>query len=136
MPNKRSKRNKTQHFFCPHCDRRLWRPGGQKHYFFYRDPSEIKDHLNISRKKASLLAANPKGYVDSNAWIEEFFCEKHGRLWMCMHRSNEGKLEAVLAKSQDWKRTTHTFNPDTPNPSVSEYSYRMSRRSYYGEVKL
>ena len=136
MPNKRSKRSKTQQFLCPYCDRRLWRQGSKKHYLFYRDTSEIKDCLNISRKNASLLAASRQGYVDSNSWIEEFFCEKHGRVWMRLSKDREGKLAAVLAKRQDWNRSTHTLNPDTPNPSVSEYTYRMSRRSYYGEIKL
>ena len=136
MPNKRSKRNKTQQFSCPYCDRRLWRQGSQKHYLFYQETSEIKERLHISRKNASFLAANSKGYVDTHSWIEEFFCEKHGRIWMRLHKNSEGKLAAALAKGQDWKRTTHTFNPETPNPSVSEYSYRMSRGSYYGEVKL
>jgi hypothetical protein len=95
---------------------------------FYREVSEIKQNLNISSKNAGFLAA--KGaYIDTNCWIEEFFCGEHGKMWMLVSKQADGTLVAVPPRSNDWNRTTGTINPDNPNPSVSEFSYRMSRRN-------
>ncbi len=128
MPNKRSRRKKVQNFCCTYCERRLWRLGSSKHHLFYREASEIKQHLNIPRKNAIFLAA--KGvYIDHNSWIEEFFCGDHGKMWLLVSKQADGSLAAVLPSHKDWSRTTGTLNPDTPNPSVSEFSYRMSRRT-------
>ncbi|MCU0536818.1 MAG: hypothetical protein MUD14_23260 [Hydrococcus sp. Prado102] len=127
MSNKRKNRSQTPKFYCSHCQERLWRLGSPKYHLFYQDASEIKERLGITRTKASFLAANNSPYVDSNTWLEEFFCEEHGKLWMRVSKQENGAIVATPAKSSDWKCTTHTINPDIPNPSVSEFSYRMSR---------
>lgn len=75
------------------------------------------------------MAANSRGYLDTNSWIEEFFCEKHGKVWLRLSKQADGQLQAMLAKSQDWKRTNNTVNPDISNPSVSEFSRRISRKA-------
>jgi len=126
MPGKRSKRKKVQHFCCPYCDRRLWRLGSPKHFLYYTEASEIQQNVNVSHKNAMFLA-NRGTYVDTNSWIEEFFCGEHGKLWLKLTRNNDGKLTATLATSKNWQQTTHTIDPDNPNPSVSEFTYRMSR---------
>lgn len=126
MPGKRSNRKNVQHFCCPYCDRRLWRLGSPKHFIFYSQASEIQQHTNISRKNAAFLA-NKGTYVDKNAWIEEFFCGEHGKLWLKLSRNNDG-ISASLAATKDWQQTTRTINPDHPNPSVSEFTYRMSHQ--------
>lgn len=128
MPGKRSQRKKVQHFCCPYCDRRLWRLGSPKHFVFYSTATEIKQNVNMSHKSAAFLA-NRGTYVDSNSWIEEFFCGDHGKLWMKLNKNDEGMLVARLATSNDWQQTTRTIHPDMPNPSVSEFSYRMSRQA-------
>jgi hypothetical protein len=127
MPNKRKNRSQTPKFYCPHCEERLWRLGSPKYHLFYQDVSEIKERLGVTRTKASFLATNHSPYVDSNTWLEEFFCEEHGTIWMRVSKQSDGVIVATPAKSSDWKCTTHTINPDVPNPSVSEFSYRMSR---------
>jgi len=84
MPGKRSKHKNVQRFYCPYCERRLWRLGSPKHYLFYLGASEIKKNVSMSRQSAELLAS--KGaYVDSGSWIE-FFCGDHGKLWMKVTR--------------------------------------------------
>ena len=135
MPNKRSRRKKTQNFHCPYCSRRLWRTGNKKYYLFYQGISEIKNYLNISRKRAMCLACQNNTYVDRDRWVEEFFCEKHYQLWMVLSRDDKGRISARLASDNDWRRTTGTINPDLPNPSVSQFSYRMSRRAGYPKIK-
>lgn len=128
MPGKRSKRKNVQRFYCPYCERRLWRLGSPKHFLFYLEAAEIHQNVNISRKNAVFLAA--KGaYVDSNSWIEEFLCTGDGKLWLKVNRKSCGTLVTALATAKDWKQTTHTILPNTPNPSVSEFSYRMSRQA-------
>ena len=127
MPGKRSNRKNVQHFYCPYCERRLWRLGSPKHFLYYLEASEIQQNVNISRKSAVFLA-HKGAYVDTNSWIEEFFCGDHGKLWMKVTRK-DGKLVPTLATSKDWQQTTGTILPDCPNPSVSEFTYRMSRRS-------
>lgn len=127
MPNKRSSRKKVQKFFCPHCDRRLWRLNSQKYRLFYTEVSDLKERLKFSHKKASLLAAQLGAFIDSNSWIENFFCEEHGQMWLRISKQNNEKLDGVLATREDWKYTTGTVDPNSHNPSVSEYSYLMSR---------
>lgn len=128
MPGKRSNRKNKQHFCCPYCDRRLWRSGSPKHFLFYTHASEIQQNLNVTRKNATFLA-NRGTYVDTNSWIEEFFCQDHGTLWMKLTRNCDNQLVSSLATSKDWQQTTRTIHPDMPNPSVSEFTYRMSRNS-------
>lgn len=129
MPNKRSKRKKTQKFCCVHCQQRLWRLNGEKYSLHYKEVAEIKHHLGVSRKNAMLLAA--KGAcVDANAWLEEFFCGEHGKMWMLVSKQNDGQLSARPATSEHWQRTTGTVDPSLPNPSISEFSYYMSRRTH------
>lgn len=128
MSNKRSKRKRTQKFFCNYCGQQLWRLGSPKHHLFYKEIPDLKRNLNISHKSAVFLAT--KGvYVDHSSWIEEFFCEDHGKLWMLVRKKPDGTLDAIPATGNHWKCTTKTIDPDLPNPSVSEFSYRISRRA-------
>jgi hypothetical protein len=127
MPNKRRKRSQTLKISCPCCEKRLWRIGSQKHFLFYKDKNEIKKELGISNKKATFLAAKTSAFVDRNSWIEEFFCENDGQIWMHISQKLDGKKTATPVKSTDWARTTGTIDPERPNPSVSQYSSRMSR---------
>jgi hypothetical protein len=76
-----------------------------------------------------VLLANKVFYVDSNSWIEEFLCGDDGKLWLKINRKNDGTLVTTLASSKDWLQTTRTILPDTPNPSVGEFTYRMSRQA-------
>jgi hypothetical protein len=50
-------------------------------------------------------------------------------MWMKLKKAENEVLEAKLASQHDWKRSTKTPNPDQPNPSVSEFTLRMSRRT-------
>jgi hypothetical protein len=136
MPNKRSNRKKTQKFQCPYCEARLWRLGSQKYYLFYQGASEIQKHLKLSPKKARFLAAQNPVQVDKDTWLEEFLCQEHGKIWMRLAKKDDQTLASHLADSGDWRRTTKTVHPEIPNPSVSEYSYRLSRRANYTNLNL
>lgn len=128
MPGKRSNRKNVPRFHCPQCNSRLWRLGSPKHFLFYTGALEIQQHVSMPRQSAVLLAA--KGvYVDRNCWIEEFMCGEHSKLWIKITKKADGSLITSLATSRDWQRTTRTIEPETPNPSVGEYTYRMSRQA-------
>jgi hypothetical protein len=71
--NKNYGRNLVQKFFCPFCQRRLWRLGSQ--------PSFL-----VKRKNLKL----------DNAWLEDFFCEEHGRIQMRLTKMSDLTLKAEL----------------------------------------
>jgi hypothetical protein len=123
------KRRKKQHFLCPKCDVQLLRTGSKKYPLFHEDPEEIACRANLTRKKATILLAMQGAFIHQSTWLEEFFCQSHGCLWLLVHSSNAGSLRITLPSAHDWKRTTGTVHPDLPNPSVSEFTHRMSRRA-------
>ncbi len=87
MPGKHNKRKNVQCFYCLYCGRRLWRLGDRKHFLFYQGGSERQQNV-----------------IDSNSWIEEFFCGEHGKLWMKVIRKADGKLATTLATRKDWQQ--------------------------------
>ncbi len=129
MANKRSRYKKTQKFYCPHCSQRMWRVGGPKYYLFYQGKIEMQKGFKLTAKKASFLASQKPVYVDTNIWLEEFFCENDGQIWMRLYRNENKTIIACLAKSEDWKRTTKTIDPERPHPSASEFTIKMSRNT-------
>ena len=127
MPNKRSKRKKTRKYFCPFCEQRLWRLGGSKHNLFYKDAAEIRKNTKLSSKKAKLLSLQSSTYLDTNKWIEAFCCPSHGMMWLLI--SIEGdSYKYRLVKERDWLQTDRTIDPRVSNPSVGEFTLRMSRK--------
>ena len=128
MPNKRRNRSAIVTFLCPYCERRLWRLGSQKHHLFYQGAQEIAQQRGLSQKKAALLATQGV-YVDRSAWLEEFMCGEDGMMWMYIKQSPEGNINSRLAEEHDWQRTSGTLDPNTPNASVSEFTYKMSRQT-------
>lgn len=130
MPNKRRSRQQIQPFFCPFCQQRLWRSGGNKYNLYYQGKAEIQENLKITSKKASFIATYHPVYVDPNVWLEEFFCKIDSQqIWLCLSKTSEGLLQSRLATKNDWERAVQTPDPDLPNSTVSEFTYRMSRRT-------
>ena len=127
MPNKRKNRNATRKFFCPFCEQRLWRSGNSKYYLFYKNAIEIKQNTQLSSKKARLLAHQNTTYLDTKKWIEAFCCPEHGLLWLLISLQDKS-YEYRIAKEKDWLQTNRTIDPRNSNPSVSEFSLRMSRK--------
>lgn len=128
MPGKRSRKRRKQKFDCPYCQTKLWRVGSPKHYLYYQEISEVQQRLNISRKKASLLLAQQNTYLDRSSWIEDFVCIHHGSMWLKISQKSDCSTQVSLASSEDWQKSTGSINPNFPNPSVSEFSYSMSRK--------
>ena len=80
MPNKRSKRKKSQQFDCIYCQQRLWRLGSSKHYLFYTEASEIKQRLNISRKNASFFCLLKTRFISTLILgLKSFFVKNMAR---------------------------------------------------------
>jgi hypothetical protein len=125
MANRRSRRNK-QYFFCPYCQKRLWRNGSPKYYLYYAGKTEIQKGFGLSAKNATFLVNQSFTQLDQGVWLEEFFCEKDGRIWFHISRK-EDKLNSRLATAEDWNRSTKTINPDGSNGTVSEFTNKISR---------
>jgi hypothetical protein len=126
MPGKRSKRNNIARFTCPNCENCLWRIGSEKHYIVCSDPSDFAHYLDLSRRQVAIAMAQG-GWNERRVWIEEFFCGDHGKMWLLIRNLQCGKAVAKAATEYDWKRSTGTQHPDSFNPSVSEFTQRMSR---------
>ena len=106
---------------------RLWRLGSQKHHIFYSSAAEIRKNMKISSKKAKLLGTQNTSCLDSNRWIENFYCSNHGRLWLLID-SYSKEFQYRLAEERDWLRSDKTIDPTRRNPSVSEFTLKMSRK--------
>ena len=128
MANKRSKRRKVKKFYCPYCNSRLWRNGKVKYYLFYRNAAQIRQNKGFSAKKAAFLASQYTTYLDRDRWIEALCCEEHGMMWLLISTSEEGDYEYRVAREKDWLQTDKTSDPNNLNPSVSEFTQRMSRK--------
>ena len=127
MPNKRRGRNKTVHFYCPYCQERLWRTGTPKYRIFYRNAVEIRRNTGMSAKSARFLSLQNSTFLDANKWIEGFCCSLDGSFWLLIS-FKAGKHEYRIANEKDWLRTNATIDPRISNPSVSEFTLRMSRK--------
>jgi len=128
MPNKRRNRGATPNFPCPYCEKRLWRLGSERHFLFYETAKEISTYVGLTHKKSALVASQGI-YVDKRSWLEEFLCGEDGRFWLLVQTTDEGTLKFKVAQDADWKRTVGTINPNVPNASVGQFTYRMSRQS-------
>ena len=131
MANKRSKRKKIKKFYCPYCDLRLWRIGNTKYYVFYKNAAQIRQNKGLSAKKSAFLATQYTPYLDRKRWIEAFCCEEHGKMWLLISASEEGNYQYRIAREKDWLQTDKSPDPRNPNPSVSEFTQRMSRQPLY-----
>ncbi|MEL7522709.1 MAG: hypothetical protein AAGJ80_14030, partial [Cyanobacteria bacterium J06553_1] len=101
-----------------------------KYHLFYKNAAEIKQNTGISSRKARLLATQNSTYLDTNKWIEAFCCREHGSMWLLVLRTEAG-YEYRQATEADWLQTSKTVDPRIFNPSVSEFSQRMSRTPRY-----
>jgi hypothetical protein len=126
MPGKRSKRKETERFACPNCENRLWRIGSEKYPIFCSEASDFVHYLGLARKQVP-LAMTQGVRSEHRAWIEEFFCRDHGNMWILIRNLQCGKTVTNAATENDWKRSTGTQHPGSFNPSVSEFTQRMSR---------
>jgi hypothetical protein len=126
MPGKRSKRRDTGRFTCPDCETRLWRIGSEKHQIYCSEASDFVHYIGLTRRQAVIEMAQGCR-TGRRSWIEEFFCGKHGKMWLLVRNLECGKIITTAATVHDWKRANGTQNPDCSNPSVGEFTQRMSR---------
>ncbi len=112
---------------CCYCGRRLWRCQSDRHYLFAQGAQQLQDALGLSRKNALLYAAQKPTWVDRSRWMEQFFCPEHGHVWLLVNRAEDGETTATYPPREVWAQTTGTFDPDHPNPTVGEYTRRMSQ---------
>ncbi|AGY60385.1 hypothetical protein [Gloeobacter kilaueensis] len=129
MARKRNRSLNRVEVNCPFCTSRLWRGCGQKHFIFSSNAEQTRELTGLTRKKAVLLHSHTATWVDRSRWIESFFCTDHGQVWIICTRNSDGQVTGETAPPRLWQQTTGTLDPSRPNPSVSEFTYRMSRRT-------
>ncbi|WP_218081336.1 hypothetical protein [Anthocerotibacter panamensis] len=129
MTERRNRRRKRVLTYCPTCDERLWRVNSERHYLFASGHQQVQELAGITRKKALLLTCQRPTFVDRRSWLEEFFCATHGHIWLLLKQGEDGYVTATIPDPHVWEQTTGTIDPRKPNPSVSEYTFRASRRA-------
>lgn len=114
MPSKCSNQKNAQRFYCPKCDRRLWRVGNSKYFLSYTEVSESRRYVKMLHQEALLLTA--KGTHNScHSWVEEFVCGEHGTLWMKLSKQADGSLYTSLATTNDYRpRDKYTYRMNCP----------------------
>lgn len=100
---------KRKKFYCPCCQRRLWRVGGYK---FYQGQSKRGEALTLISEKDNSLTHSTPSLANQQVWLEEFFCEEDGKIWMYLSKSEEGVLSYQLADQEQWRHTDRVSELD------------------------
>jgi hypothetical protein len=126
--HKRRGRPKSRQLFCPaHPDQQI-SGNGRKYFLHLLRPEELKLR-GMSDKKAKLVIQAHPVLVLSNEWLEELFCPQCGTTHWC-HVVRHDRVEHSVrwAPRELWLQVAHV-DPLVPNPSVSQYTRRASRRA-------
>lgn len=73
-------------FFCPECDRRLWRLHSSRHYQSARETIDLVTVESNSSKTLGIATTNEN--LADDTWLEAFICSKHGRLWLLVRQES------------------------------------------------
>jgi len=121
MPGKRSKHKMFSVSTVPTVSVG-WRLGSPKH-LFYLEHHKSKNMLICRARVQSFWQPKVPTLIiapgSKNSSVES-------KLWMKVKKA--GIIVATLATSRLATNNPHNL-PDTPNPSVSEFTYRMSRQT-------
>ena len=124
----RNRRVKRRQLFChKHPEKRI--EGNGKKYFLHLLTSEELRTRGFSDKTAKLVINAYPVFVLSNEWLEELFCPECGtNSWCHVIRHDPIQHSVTFAPKELWMQVAHV-DPIVPNPSVSEFTRRSSRRT-------
>jgi hypothetical protein len=124
---RRNSRSKSRELFCPaHSEQRI--SGNGRKYFLHLVDAETLRQRGMSDKRARLVIQAYPVLVLSNEWLEELFCLQCGSSRWCHVVRHDRVVHTVRwAPRELWEQVAHV-DPCVPNPSVSEFSRRSSRR--------
>ena len=124
---RRNSRSKSRELFCPaHSEQRI--SGNGRKYFLHLVDAETLRQRGMSDKRARLVIQAYPVLVLSNEWLEELFCLQCGSSrWCHVVRHDRVEHSVSWAPRDLWQQVAHV-DPCVPNPSVSEFSRRSSRR--------
>ncbi len=122
-----NRRVKSRQLFCPkHPEVRI-EGNGQKYFLHLLTPEQLRER-GLSYKKSQLVIKAYPVFVLSNEWLEELFCPKCGTSsWFHIIRHDRVKHSVTFAPKELWMQVAHV-DPVVPNPSVSEFTRKSSRR--------
>lgn len=86
------KEKTTQKFYCLYCQQRLWRLGSSKYYLLSLSNAESYSSRPRDRQQTSLSASQNVISTNRSYWLEEFYCEEHGKLWTWLSKASDGTL--------------------------------------------
>ncbi|MBM5800041.1 MAG: hypothetical protein FJ077_04200 [Cyanobacteria bacterium K_DeepCast_35m_m2_023] len=126
-PRRRGKRQ-CRPLFCPLHPQQLISGQGKK-YFLHCLKAEELVARGTSHKTARLLIQHYPVLVLSNEWLEQLYCPKCGSSdWFHIAKLADDRFVVRRAPLELWQQVAHVA-PLSPNPSVSDFSRRMSRRT-------
>ena len=122
------RRPKSRQLFCPAHPGEPISGNGRKYFLHLLRPEELRAR-GMSDKKAKLVIQAYPVLVLSNEWLEELFCAQCGTTHWC-HVVRHDRVEHSVrwAPRELWLQVAHV-DPLVPNPSVSQYTRRASRRA-------
>ena len=128
--HKQRTRSRKRELFCPkHPDQKI--TGNGKKYFLHLLSADELHSRGIPSTKAKLIINAYPVLVLSNEWLEELFCPLCGQnSWFHVIRNDRVRHSVRIAPRELWMQVAHV-DPCIPNPSVSEFTRRSSKRASY-----
>ena len=124
---RRNRRTQGRELFCPKHPEQKIEGNGKKYFLHLLTRQELRARGMPDKKAKLVLDAYPV-LVLSNEWLEELFCPQCGTSsWCHVVRHDRIKHSVKWAPRDLWMQVAHV-DPLMPNPSVSEFTRRASRR--------
>ena len=116
---------------CPANPEQRIEGNGKKYFLHLLNPEDLKAR-GMTHKTAQLVIQAHPVLVLSNEWLEELFCPQCGSSrWCYISRIDRVLHHVRWAPRELWQQVAHV-DPTSPNPSVSEYTRRIARRTSIG----
>ena len=121
------RRPRRRQLFCPARPQQRIQGNGRKYHLHLQRVEELLQR-GVSEKKArQILQAYPV-LVLGDEWLEELYCPECGMShWCHVVRHDRIRHTVHWASRELWQQVAHV-DPLVPNPSVSQFSRRASRR--------
>jgi hypothetical protein len=127
------KRSKRRQIFCPRHGCYVTSVS-QKHYLFADTPEQLNVR-GVSKLTSKLLLNASTTVALSGEWLEGFWCEQCQEVsWYHVHKNEGGRYKVSIAPQPLWQKASGVIDPKG-NPSVGEFTRRMSRLTTYQGVK-
>lgn len=123
------KRSKRRAIYCPLHG--CYLDSASQKYKIFADQAGQLQQRGMSRRNALMLVANRTAVSLEGEWLEAFWCEQCQQIkWYHVRKCDERSYEISLAPQELWQQATGVISSQG-NPSVSEFTRRISRDVTY-----